>query len=246
MKRLLWLLTFLVVYPVLVFAARPLSTNDSGTVDKGSAELEYGVEFVNGFDNEIGITLAATFGVLSFLDFGIEVPYSFIDAKEASDSDGFSDVTISSKLNFIKDHDILPDSALSFSYKTESANDERGLGTGRPEYSLTGIFSKCGEEISLHLNLGYTFKKDFEDTDNEDALTYGLAAEYVLNNKVNLVAEISGDTVLKRQFHDNSCSALIGFNYSLRDNIVLDFGVNTEISHSDPDFKVISGITIAF
>ena len=246
MKRLLSLVVCLIIFPSLVFAARPLSTNDAGTVEKGSAEVEYGVEYVNGFDNEVGMSLAVTAGFLPCLDFGVEVPYAFIDAKEASDSDGVSDVSISTKLNLIKDNEIFPDSSLSFSYKADSGNDDRGLGTGKPEYSLNSIFSKSWEPFAVHLNLGYTFKEDFAEEDNEDAFIYGLAVEYALNEKINLVGEVSGDTVLKGKFHDNSCSALFGFNYLLNDSVALDFGIGTEISHADPDFKVTSGITIGF
>ncbi|MBN3039771.1 MAG: transporter [Candidatus Omnitrophica bacterium] len=244
MKKMLSFFFSLIVFPAFAFAARPLSTNDSGTVGKGGVELEYGVEYVNGFDNEVGMGLAVTAGLFDNLDLAVEVPYAFIDAKQGSDSDGLLDISLSAKFNFIKDNEIFPDSSLSFSYKTDSANDDRGLGTGKPEYSLNGIFSKPLEPFAFHLDLGYTFKEDFEDEDNEDVFTYGLAVEYELNERINLVAEVSGDSVLKRKFHDNSCSALFGFNYSLNDNITLDFGAGTEISRADPDFKVTSGITI--
>jgi len=244
MKGFISLIVCMMIFPSLSFAARPLSTNDAGTVEKGTFEIEYGIEYVNGFDNETTMSLVITRGLLSNLDLGVEVPYTFIDAKEASDSDGFSDVSISTKFNFIKDNEIFPDSALSFSYKTDSGNNDIGLGTGKPEYSLNSIFSKSWKPFAVHLNLGYTFKEDFVEEDNEDAFTYGLAVEYVLNEKINLVGEVSGDTVLKRKFHDNSCSALFGINYSLNDNVTLDFGVSTEISRADPDFSITCGITL--
>ena len=246
MARLLSLVVCLVAFPVLAFAARPLSTDDAGTVEKGSVEIEYGVEYVKGSDHETAMSLVLTTGVLSCLDFGVEVPYVFIDAKEASDSDGFSDVSIFTKCSFVKDKDVFPDTALKFSYKTHSGNNDRNLGTGKPEYSLNGIFSKAWDQLTAHLNIGYAFREDFKEEDNEDALTYSVAFEYALSDKTNLVAEVVGETALKRKFDDNSCSALVGVNHSLNDNLTLDFGVGTGISRSDPDFKVTSGITFTF
>ena len=232
MVRVVTLTVCLIAFPVLAFAARPLATDDAGTVERGSVEVEYGVEYIKGSDHETAMSLALTTGVLSCLDFGVEVPYLFIDAKEGSDSDGFSDISISTKCNLIKDEDVFPDTALKFSYKTHSGNDDRNLGTGKPEYSLNGIFSKAWEQLSAHLNIGYAFREDFEDEDNEDALTYNLAFEYALSDRTNLMAEVVGETVLKRKFDDNSCSALIGFNHSVGNNVTLDFGVGTGISRS--------------
>lgn len=246
MRRIAGLVVCLLVFPVLAFAARPLSIDDAGTVERGNVEVEFGVEYVKGFDKEVGISLAVTAGLFSSLDFGVEVPYTFINAKEAKNSDGFSDVSISTKFTFIKDSKTLPDCAIGFSYKTDSGNDGKGLGTGKPEYSINSIFSKAWKSLATYLNLGYAFREDFANMDNEDALTYGVAVEYSLNDNVNLVAEVSGETALKRKFNDNSCSALVGFNYSLSDNVILDIGVGTAISRADPDLKVTSGVTISF
>lgn len=244
MRGFISLAICLMIFPQLSFTARPLSTNDAGTVEKGAFEIEHGIEYVNGFDNETTMSLVITRGLLNNLDLGVEVPYKFIDSKEAENENGFSDISICTKLNILSAKEILPDASLNFNYKSDSANDEKGLGTGKPEYSLNAIFSKSLEQIALHLNIGYSFKEDFADEDNKDTLTYGLALEYPLNDKFNLVGEISGDTVLKRKFHDNACSALLGLNYALSDNLTLDLGAKTEISHADPDFTITCGITL--
>ncbi len=246
MKRFLSVVVVFSFFPLVGFAGRPLSTDDSGTVDKGSFEVEYGIEYVNGTDNETNLSLVITRGLCDNLDLGVEIPYAFIDSKTASDSDGFSDINISTKLNLIKDKKVMPDVSLSFACKTDSGNDSKNLGTGKSDYSLNGIFSKVFESFAIHFNTGYSFKEDFKDEDNEDVFTYGLALEYALGEKANLVAEVTGETALARQFNDNSCSALCGVNYSLKDNVTLDFGLGTEISKADPDFKVTSGITVGF
>lgn len=235
----------MILMPVIAFAARPLSTNDAGTLGQGDFEIEYGIEHVNGFDNETAMSLAVIAGMLDALDVGVEVPYVFIDTKEASDSDGFADVAGSLKWNLLKGEKTFPDSALVFAYASESGNDERGVGAGRPEYSLTGVFSKSFDPFSVHLNVGYAFRRDFEEEDNEDGFTYGLAFEYALSEEFTLVGEVSGETVLKREFNDNFCGILFGLNYAIAENITLDLGVGTGISRADEDLRVTYGVTVA-
>lgn len=48
MKRLVCTAAVFSFFPLIVFAGRPLSTDDSETVDKGAFEVEYGIEYVNG------------------------------------------------------------------------------------------------------------------------------------------------------------------------------------------------------
>ncbi len=244
MKKFISLVIGVMIFPSFSFAARPLSTNDAGTVEKGAFEVEYGIEYTDGFDNETTMSLAITGGLLDNLDLGIEIPYTFIDAKQASDSDGFSDMSVCTKVILLRNKEVFPDLSLAFAYKSDSGNDSKGLGTGKPEYSLNSIFSKSFELFALHFNLGYSFKEDFDDQDNKDALTYGLAFEYPINNRLTLVGEVSGETMLESKFHDNSCSTLLGLNYAITDSINLDIGVGTGISRADSDFTITSGITI--
>lgn len=246
MLRKVYLVLFFLSFAFYSYAARPLSTDDSGCVEKGHFESEWGVEYVNQLDKEVNLSLVLKRGILDNLDFGIEVPYKFIDLAEGAKTEGFSDIKLMAKLNLIKQIESLPDVSLSFAYKSDSANDEKSLGTGKPECTITGIFSKVFNNIALHSNLGYTFKKDFDDSDNEDTFNYALALEYAVNDRLCIVSEIAGDTVLKREFDDNACGGLVGFNYALNEKITIDTGFAFEISEASPDFKVTSGLTISF
>lgn len=228
------------------FAARPLSTDDAACVEKGHFEMEYGTEYVNQLDKEINLSLVIKRGLLNDLDLGVEIPYKFVNFYEGAKTDGFSDVKIMSKLNLIKERPILPDTSISFSYKTDSANNDKSLGTGKPEYIINSIFTKSISQITCHANLGYSFKEDFDDSDNEDTLNYGLALEYAVSDRLNLVGEINGDTVLRRRFNDNSCFSIIGFNYAINEIITFDLGIGFEISKASPDFKITSGFTLSF
>jgi len=180
------------------WAARPLATNDAGVVDVGALEIEYGYEYVHASDRENNHSAVLTTGLLKNLDFGIEIPYQFIELEDGGDPDGFSDLILASKWNVFQGDDMLPDFSVSFAYKTESGNDEKTLGTGRPEYTLTGIFSKKLDKFTYHVNLGCSAKHELEDTFN-----YGFAMEYAVNDRLNVLGELAGDTI----FPENSITA---------------------------------------
>ncbi|MDP8266542.1 MAG: hypothetical protein P9M07_06320 [Candidatus Aceula meridiana] len=241
MKKFIIFMGIALFFVSNVYAARPLPADDAGVVDVGAFEMEYGYEYVDAADKEYNHSVVLKTGLLKNLDVGIEVPYQFIDLEDSEDVDGFSDVVIMSKWNILAERERLPDFAVSFSYKTESGNDEKSLGTGRPEYTFTGIFSKQFDKATYYVNLGCSVKKEFEDTFN-----YNFAVEYFLNEKVNLVGEIFGDTIFSGKFDDNATSGLVGFNYAINDTITYDLGLTLGISEAEPDYKIATGFTFAF
>jgi hypothetical protein len=246
MKRVFFLILGMLLSVSNVYAARPLTTADAGTVVPGSFELEYGFEYIDATDREINNSLAITTGLLDNLDLAVEIPYQSIDFEDTEEEagkteSGMADITVSAKLNIFKGHDVLPDAAVSFSYKDESGEADKGLGTDEVEYGITGIFSKEFKDFTCHFNLGPTIKHDSEDT-----LNYNFAVERALNEKINLVGEIFGDTVLSGKFHDNATSAQAGINYAVNDAVSLDLGAAMGISKSEPDYRVTTGVTLAF
>ena len=234
------------IYVPLSFAARPLSTDDAGVVDKGYFEVETGLEYTNQSDKEFALSLVIKRGILDNLDLGIEIPYKFIDFGTDAKTDGFDDIKITSKYNFLAEGNILPAMSVSFSLKTDSGNNDKSLGTGGKEYALNSIFSKSLDKLTLHFNLGYTIKDDLPDQDLRDILTYGLAIEYPLNERCNLVSEITGENERRYDFDDNLMSGLVGFNYVVNENIAYDLGLGFEISEASPDFKITTGLTLSF
>jgi hypothetical protein len=245
MKKILcaagWVFFIFFFFTSNTWAARPLATNDAGVVDVGTLETEYGYEYVHASNRENNHAVVFTTGLLKNLDVGIEIPYQFIELEDGGDPDGFSDLILSSKWNVSQGDDALPDFSISFAYKTESGNDEKSLGTGRPEYTLTGIFSKTLEKFTYHVNAGCSAKHEQEDTFN-----YGLAVEYAVNDQLNVLGEIAGDTILSGKFDNSTSSGLIGFNYAINGSLTYDAGLKIGISESAPDFTILTGLTFAF
>ena len=241
MRRFIILVGIVLFFVSNVYAARPLSADDAGVVEVGAFEMEYGYEYANAADKEYNHSLVLKTGLLKDFDLGIEIPYQFLDLEDDDEVDGLSDIVVMSKWNILSGHESLPDFALSFAYKTESGDDERSLGTGRPEYTLTSIFSEQFNKMTYYVNFGCSVKKNLEDTFN-----YNFAVEYAYNDALNLVGEVFGDTVLSGKFDDNATSGLVGFNYAISDAVAYDLGLTLGISEADPDYRITTGLTFSF
>ncbi len=245
-KTGLILILYLLAFPSVVFAVRPLSTDDAGTVGRMHFEIESGFEYADATNNESTWATALKYGLLEKLDIAIEIPYQYIN--NCDDEDGLGDITFSSKYHFLEETEGLPAMAISSSIKTKTGNDDKNLGTGEMDYSATAILTKeldniTGHKIIAHLNLGYTYT----DKSHDDIFSYGLAVEYPFNNRLNLVGELTGETTnFEGDFNDNPFAALMGFNYAFSELLRFDFGMSVGISEASPDYTIITGLTLSF
>ena len=135
--------------------------------------------------------------------------------------------------------------SVSLSLKTDSGNDDKSLGTGEKEYAVNAILSKSINNLTLHFNLGYVIKDNLPEQNLRDILTCGFAIEYAVSERFNLVGEITGENERRGDFDDNLTSGLVGFNYSINENISYDLGLAFEISEASPDFKITTGFTFS-
>lgn len=141
-----------------------------------------------------------------------------------------------------KKGNFIPSLALSFSIKTETGDAEKGLGTSEVDYGVNGIMSKRIAELTLHLNIGYAFVGE----PGKDNFSYGWAMECPINENLNIVTEISGETDYNGDFDDNPCNGLVGLNYALNKVTTFDLGVRFEISDASPDYSIVVGLTLGF
>ena len=253
MKAFIGLALFLLIFPSHTFAARPLSTDDAGTVEQGDLEVELGFEYASDTDvddTEDEYTLAATmkYGLGERWDIGIEIPYLYInrEAEDADDDNGFGDYVLSSKYRFVDETDDFPALSLGFSLKTNTGDEDKGLGSGELDYAINTILSKELGKVIGHINLGYTYVGAPEGESHDDVFSYGIAWEYPVNDRLNVVGELTGETNFEGDFDDNPFAGLIGLNYALSDVATVDFGIGWEISDASPDYLVVAGLTLSF
>jgi hypothetical protein len=220
MKR--GLLSILVPCILLVsapsFAARPLTTDDYGTVAPGKFEIEVGHSTTvdqadyDGRDRSEGSTYSGGIsikgGVLPKLDLGIELPFNL------SGPLGMNDSIIHIKYRLI---DLAEDEGITLrsDIKVADRYDWEGFGTGDSDYGFTLIYSKKIGDFNTHYNFGYNCacitKGEVEDEEDNVTLT-SAAVEYpAFGEKGDVVAEI----VATNAPHSNTGFVQIGARYDI-------------------------------
>jgi hypothetical protein len=212
------------ILPGQAGAARPLSTDDAGTVEARKSEMEAGYGYKDFGGTGQGISLGLKHGITEKMDLGVASGWQF------DPDDGPEGMEIGVKWSLLPAKESQPGVSLTF-----------GFAPGDPEYSLNGIVSQpLGEKLTLHLNAGYTVPEALAD----GAVFWGGAAEYAVHEKINLVGEMIGEEDLSDA--DEDCrSWLIGANAAVADFLTLDIGGGAKLS-SDPGWFLDFGITLGF
>jgi len=239
MKKVLVCFTAFLVLSAPAFAARPLNTDDAGTVDLGKFEIETGIEVEkakNVDETATAFAVQVKYGILKNFDAGIEIPYS------ASDPSGIGDATVKGKINFAEETESAPAISLGVDIKLMNGDKDQGLGTGYVDYGINGIFSKELGPVMGHANLGYTIVGTKEGTASENVISYGVAVEYSANDAVNIVGEIFGSSVENASV--NPLDAQIGGYWSINDMTRIDGGLAFGLSDASPEYKATVGITL--
>jgi cobalt/nickel transport protein len=152
-------LTFF-LFSTSVFAARPLTTDDAYTVEKGKFQLETGFDFArqDNHDREFSPSMTLTYGLFERMDMGLGGGYLFIHPAEGKKENGLADTELKIKYRLIDEKDLMPSFAIAGKLKIPTASESKGLGSGKMDFGINLIFTKnLSKRLVLHLNLGYTF-----------------------------------------------------------------------------------------
>jgi hypothetical protein len=236
----------LLLPPYIVWAARPLLTDDAGTVERGKFQLETGFDFTrqDNLDKESSPSLSLTYGMFERMDIGMGGAYLFANPHEGKKENGLADTTLKLKYRFLDDREWGPAFAISGMLKIPTARESKGLGSGKTDFNINAIFTKnLSKSLALYLNLGFTFIGD-HDTNHE--FNYSLAGQFALSDKWALVGEIFGVNNFNGHKRDDPVSGLAGIQFMLSENFVLDAGVEVGMNRAAPDFRLTTGVTFLF
>ena len=248
-KGLLFIMIFIscmVFFTGIAFAARPLTTDDAGTVEKGTFQIEGGFDFIrqDNHDREWGPSIILTYGLFERMDIGLGNAYLFVNPDEGKRENGLADTELKVKYRLLDDKDWLPAVAISGMLKIPTASESRGLGSGKADFSINTIFTKnLSKRWLLNLNLGYTFIGEHGE---RNEFNYSLAGQFVLSDKWALAGEIGGVNNFNGHKRDDPFSGLLGIQYMLSDLLILDTGVEIGMNKAAPDFRWTMGLTFLF
>jgi hypothetical protein len=249
-KTLLFLISvpFLVLFfhVTYLFAARPLTTDDAWTIEKGQFQLELGFDAArqDTHDKELSPSMTLSYGLLERLDLGIGAGYLYVDPKEGSKEKGFSDTELKLKYRPIDEKGWMPALAVTGALKIPTASESKGLGSGQTDFGMNAIVTKnFGKRFAIHLNLGYTFVGE-DKVDNE--LNYSIGTQFILSQRWTVVGEIVGANNLNDRNGDDPLSGLIGACCLITDKMIWDAGLEIGMSKAAPDFRLTTGVTFLF
>jgi cobalt/nickel transport protein len=242
----LMIFSTLILSSSFVDAARPLTTDDAWTVEKGKFQLEFGFDGArqDNHDWEFGPSLMLSYGLLERMDIGLGSGYLFLDPREGDKENGFADTELKAKYRLFDENKWIPAFAISGILKIPTASESKGLGSGKTDFGMNAIATKkVGERWVVHLNLGYAF---IGGGDAANEMNYSLAGQFILTEKWALVGEVVGINNFNGRHGDDPLSSLIGTYYSILENLIIDAGVEIGLNKAAPDFRITTGLTWLF
>lgn len=238
-------LLFNFIFTTNAQAAHPLITDDAGTQGVGKFQFELNAEYSN--DNgSTGTVLSATFstGLMEGLDLVTGFPYIFLREKDETGEwkreHSISDLSLAFKWRFLE-HEGLS-LALKPGITLATGDEDKGLGDGKPTYSLFLIGTKESGLFFIHLNLGYIANRK----EARDIWHYSLAGEYAATDSFKVVVNLGGETNPDRGSSVHPLFVLGGMIYEVTEGFDIDFGVKTGLNRAEADYTLFAGIALRF
>ncbi len=232
--------------PAMVWAGRPLLTDDTGTVKPGHVELEAGALGIgNGPTRHMDALACLTLGVTPRLEAGAGFGAQWEQRRpEDGTHDSFTDctdLTLGLKWQGLADGPAGLSLALAPTLKLPFANRDKN-GSGELDFDLAGLASlPLGERANLHFNVGYMWVGD-NDEDLSDLLRLGLALDYACTPAWQWVAELYAVQAVETR-DPWMLSANTGLRWTVCDGLVLDGAVGAGLHGDMPDLTATVGLT---
>jgi len=238
-------LLIFVAGPNFARAVPPLVTDDPGTAEKAQFELFTGLEYLSE-DHSITRHVPAfelDYGVTDRLQLTFAIPYV-----STQGTNGFGDVTLELKYNFLKDQRKLPNASLTFEWTLPTASFSRGLGSGADAYFIHLPLEKTWGRFTALADFGYTIvgepSLNGEREARKNTWVIGFAQKYQLAKRTNLLSEIYWETS-----DEPSKPSAFAASIGVEREIVKDFCLQAAVGRSlrddargGPDLRVYVGV----
>ncbi|MRR59278.1 MAG: transporter [Deltaproteobacteria bacterium] len=261
MKKVLPVITAVVLASGTAFAAHPLATDDTGTQGKGKFQLEVVGEYTNdsegsGADkvreNDGSLESVFSAGLIDNADLVLAVPYEWSRTKIGGvvdgDTDGLGDVALELKWRFFRKEGF--SLALKPSVTLPSGNVNKGLGSGKVGYGATFIASHEFDPFAVHVNLGYAHSEfdlqEDKEANRRDIWSASVAGTAEVMEGLQLVANVGFETNGDKESDTPPVFFIGGAIYSLTDYLDLDLGFKVGLTKPEADFGALAGVAVRF
>jgi len=230
----------LLISPAISYAERPHVTEDLEATEFGKFELEIGGEFENmggGEDKTFTNEYVLIAGIYDRTEMNVVVPCQLYNSENTHE--GIGDVQFLIKSRLIDEGDMSPAVGLLFNVITPTGDDEKELGSGHTDYEAKLLVGKKFGKLVLNVNGGYSFIKE-----GVDKLTYSASAHYDLVESFHIVSEIVGEADHKAK-NEDPLFIMGGFQAHFHERVIFDVGLRFGLTKDEPDYTLVTGITIA-
>ncbi len=179
------------------------------------------------------------YGIFDWLEYDLEIPRLSLEK-----ANGLGDVAMTWAVNPIKESEYIPIVSLAFTMKTQSGDQDRGLGTGKNDYTALVLLSKTMNQWTLIMNFGYKVVGKPQGENLRDTFSSNFSVAYELAENISLVAEIYGETNQSIKAVRDPWNMLGGAIYKISDSLAMDFGIGTGFNSESPALRITSGFVL--
>ncbi len=225
---------------VSVTPYRPTVTNSAGLSARGWFELETGFITQDNKDGSKQQSLLYLTKLAFTQDFGVLIggdAYASQTDANANRVSGVGDTLLLLKHRFV----LNDDAALGCEYGFKAPTAATGLGSGKRDFVLNGIYSRNLRGHTLDVNMNVA--KLGDALANESAYQYGWSGTVFrpIDDQWGVMVELSGTT---RKGFAPTNQWLVASSYALSNKIVFDAGLSAGISSAAHRVALFGGVSM--
>jgi hypothetical protein len=240
----LFLLTLCLGTPSSLFAARPLLTEDTETVEKGSFEMELGFDFLreDNRDQYYLSSMQLKYGLIEKMEISGTIGYLWGDVHEGGHLDGWTDLFACLKYRLWEEGKTYPAFALKPLLKLPTQTWRENTESRRADYALGAVVDKSFGKVNLFFDIFYYW---IGDPAENDVINTGMAAEYKFFEGWSAVGEVR----YLDNFNTDRKDDPLFLNFGLKkevSRVVFDAAANVGLNNAAPNYGFSVGVTIPF
>ena len=227
-------------------------TDDTATWQYGLSLSYLRGDYGSGEDTDIYYTAVSIKRYLGTGDVTLTIPYLDISADGATyvggeveplagggGGSGLGDVILQGRYYAVEQDELLPYIDLVGSIKLPTADEDKGLGTGKTDFTFMAEFARRLESNDLIAlwEVGYTFVGDPSGYDADNRWLYSAGLAYELDSEITLSGYLDGRTAIFKGNDDPLSLLLIG-EYKYRPDLRFDTLLEIGLNDGAPDFGI--------
>jgi len=156
---------------------------------------------------------------------------------------GLGDVILKGRYYAVEQDALLPYIDLVGSIKLPTADEDKGLGTGKTDFTFMAEFARRleNEDLIALWEIGYTFVGEPSGYDARNRWLYSVGLAYEFDPKITLSGYLDGRTAIF-EGNDNPLSVLLIGEYKFRPDLRFDTLLEIGLNDGAPDFGITFGL----